>query len=828
MSLKPALARGRASARRVTAILFFCTTALAQQTTATSPFRDAENLLAEHRLAEARTETLKQLGAHPTVDGYNLLGIIESNQQAFSAAIEAFQHALRLKPGSPKTLNNLGNVYAAQHQFALAERQFRSALRADAANADANYNLGVLLMMKGSSAVAIPYLQRVHSPQAQLNLVRAYLQTHRTAEAMRTAENAAEQNKNNVQVQFSLGVLMASEHQYQFSERVLAQAASLQPESMEILYNFAQVLLHTGENAKAELILNRAIKLQPENADALYLLAQSYSGQSRPLDALDALVRAHKIAPENVDIISLMAQITMSQNYFEDAIPLLESGLRLAPKRPDLLAALGQSYFMAGKTEKAIEEFNLLLDIEKSARSYAFLGLSYRNLGRFDEAKTYFQRGIALDPHSSTCLFNLGFIAERQGDAVAAERYFKETLKYNPKYSDALLELANLHSAAKRLSQAEELLRRYVKVAPEPANGYYKLAMIERSLHETEAANRDLNVFRTMSKNAQAGPYPFEHLFDYLNTRSELGAGARTQLDITELQAEIGRHPNQPQNLYMLAEAYLKAGKIDEARDTIGALDKLSSNDYRTLNGTGVLLSRYRCYDDAVEHFKLAMQANPNSDEVRFNLANAYFEKHQYSQALDLANQISEQGKNDDAYLTLKGDIYAHLGENEKAAEIFRNAVARNPDNDQNYLSLALINLRSNELAEAQRTLAKGQQRIPGSGKISWGLGLAAVMAGDTEEAASRFERTIELLPEWAGAYSTLGVLYFQVGKIEKAREVLNRFKESSVGPSLDISRIEQVLERASSPSAKTTGALSAENRQQLLQFALSLSDRTL
>jgi len=828
MSLKAVLASGRASARRASAVLFLTATAFAQQNPAGSPFRVAEDLLAQHRLAEARTETLDQLKSHPTVDGYNLLGIIQSNQQDFGAAIASFQHALRIKPGFPKTLNNLGNVYAAQHQFEPAERQFRAALRTDPANADANYNLGVLLMMKGAPAGAIPYLQRVKSPQAQLNLVRAYLQAHRTADATRTAESLSEHNKDNVQVQFSLGVLMASEHQYSVAQHALDRAAALQPDSPEILYNYAQVLLRTGENAKAELILNRATKLQQDNADALYLLAQSYSGQSRPLDALDALVRAHKMAPDNVDIISLMAQITMSQNYFEDAIPLLESGLKIAPKRPDLLAALGQSYFMAGKTEKAIEEFNRLLDIEKSARSYAFLGLSYRNLGRFDEAKTYFQRGIALDPHSPTCLFNLGFIAERQGDAAVAERYFQETLKYNPKYSDALLELANIQSAAKKFSQAAELLRRYVKVAPDPANGYYKLAMVERSLHETEAANRDLNVFKTMSKNAQAGPYPFEHLFDYLNNRAELGAGARTQLDITELQAEIQRHPNQPQNLYMLAEAYLKAEKTDDARKTIEELDKLSQSDYRTLNGTGVLLTRYRLYDDAIAHFDLAMQANPGSDEVKFNLANAYFEKRQYSKSLEFVNQISETGQKDDACLTLTGDIYAHIGEAAKAAEIFRDAIVRNPDNDQNYLSLALIDLRSHDLSAAQQTLAKGQSRIPGSGKIYWGLGLAAAMEGKTDEAASRFERTIELLPEWAGAYSTLGVLYFQIGKIEKAREVLNRFKESSVGPSLDISRIEQVLDRATAPADNSKGTLTAENRQQLLQFALSLSDRTL
>ena len=810
------------------ASLLFCGTMLCAEQNVSSPFREAENLLAQHRLAEARTEVLQQLKSHPTVDGYNLLGIIESNQQNFDAAVDAFQHALRIKPGSSRTRTNLGNVYAAERRFDLAERELRAAVRLDPADSDANYNLGALLMMKKAYAEAIPFLQRVHSPQAQLNLVQAYLQTHRTPDALRVADQVASHSKDNVQVQFSLGVLLAANHQYQMAQRLLEHADALQPENFEILYNLGQVLIHTGENAKAQLILSRAARLQPENADALYLLAQSYSGQSRPLDALDALVRARKIAPDNVEIISLMAQITMSQNYFEDAIPLLESGLKIAPKRPDLLAALGQSYFMAGKTEKAIEEFNLLLDIEKSARSYAFLGLSYRNLGRFDEAKTYFRRGLALDSQSATCLFNLGFIAERQGDAATAERYFQDTLKYNPKYSDALLELANIRSAAKRLPEAEELLRRYVKVAPDPANGYYKLAMVERSLHETEAANRDLNVFKTLSKNAQAGPYPFEHLFDYLNNRSELAAGARTQLDITELQAEIQRHPNQPQNLYMLTEAYLKAGRIDEARKTINELDGLTSSDYRTLNGTGVLLTRYHLYDDAIEHFKSALQANPNSDEVRFNLANAYFEKRQYPLALEIANQVSEGGRNDDAYLTLMGDIYAHLGENGKAAQIFEDAISRNPDNDQNYLSLALVDLRSNDLDAAQKTLAKGQQRIPESGKIAWGLGLAAVMAGNANKAAAHFERAIELLPEWPGAYSTLGVLYFQTGRIDKAKEVLNRFKDSSAGPSLDISRIEQILDRAGAPASNTTGPLTSENQQQLLQFALSLSDQTL
>src|SRR2546427_10334805 len=150
-------------------------------------------------------------------------------------------------------------------------------------------------------------------------------------------------------------------------------------------------------------------------------MAQVYSDQTRAVDALELLVRAHKLAPENTDIIFLLARVSMTQNYFEDAIPLLESGMKIAPKRADLHAALGESYFMSGKADKAIDEFKLLIDLDPSARSYAFMGLSYRHLGRFDEARKYFQEGLKLDPRNASCLFNMGYIEERQGNYAAAE-----------------------------------------------------------------------------------------------------------------------------------------------------------------------------------------------------------------------------------------------------------------------------------------------------------------------------------------------------------------------------------------------------------------------
>jgi tetratricopeptide (TPR) repeat protein len=792
---------------------------------------EAEALLREGRTAAAKSKIQEELQRDPrNADAYDLLGVACVNEKDFPGALEAFQHALKLAPNSVRTRNGIANVYVAQGKLDLAEQEFRTVLRVAPANRDANYNLGLVLLAQGTPAKAIPYFQRVRpaNRESKFNLTRAYLLSGRTSEGLRSATELSNENRDDVQIHVTLGVLLAAQKQYRAAQLELEKANALQPETFEILHNLGQTYLRAGDYPKGELALNRALKLKPDSPETLYLLAQVYADEKKPVDALELLVRAHKLAPQNTDVIFFLARVSMTQNYFEDAIPLLESGLQIAPKRADLHAALGESYFMSGKTEKAVDEFKALIALDPSARSYAFMGLSYRHLGRFDEAKKYFQEGLKLDPRNGSCLFNMGYIEERQGNHAAAETFFQQVLKSNPDDSEALLEMANLRIAGKKFEEAAGLLRRYVKVSRDPASGYYKLAMVERNLHQTEAAQRDLNVFQTLSKNASTGPYPYQHLFDYLDNRATLSPRERTQLDLTQLTEQIQKHPDQPQDLYLLAEAYLKLGKAEEARKSIAQLDQLSASDYRTQTGVGVLLARYRLYDEAIQHFQSALRANPDSDDVKFDLADAYFRKSLYAQALETAQQVSVAGQQDDTYLALLGDIQAHLGDTKRATEIYRDAIRRNPDNDQYYLSLTLVQLRSSDVRGATETLQQGLARIPGSGKILWGLGLISVLEGNTQQAAQRLERAVELLPEWAGSYSTLGVFYYQTGQIEKAREVLNRFKGSNAAGGLDVNRIEQALSRAPGQSGSASEPMPLVARQQLLQLALSLAERTL
>src|SRR5271169_2218792 len=450
----------------------------AQQPPKISPLlQEAEDLLSNGSIDEAKKKIEEELENNPSsVEGYNLRGIIYTDQKDFTNALEAYTRALKINPNSTRTINNLGHLYVAQNKLDLAEKEFKKVLLLEPGNRDGNYNLGLLLMATGSPVAAISHFQRIHPPDTatRFNLIRAYLRAGRTAEGLKLATDLSAENKDDVQLQFTLGVLLASEKQYRPAQLELEKADALQPETLEILYALGQTYLRSGDYAKAELMLNRAVKLKPDSPETLYVLAQVYQKQNRSVDALDLLVRAHKLAPENTDIIFLLARVSMSQNYYEDAIPLLESGVKLAPQRADLHAALGESYFKTEKTEKAIAEFQKLIELEPTAQSYAFMGISYRRLGRFDKAREYFEAGLKRDPHNASCLFNLGYIEERQGHPARAEEFYQQALRSNPDFSEALLQLADLRIASKRFEEAAVLLRRYVKVSRDPAPGYYK------------------------------------------------------------------------------------------------------------------------------------------------------------------------------------------------------------------------------------------------------------------------------------------------------------------------------------------------------------------
>jgi tetratricopeptide (TPR) repeat protein len=798
---------------------------------ATRHFKEAQELLRQGNPDGALAAVEAGLKAAPqSVQGLTLLGIIYERKGDSARAVAAFQRALQADPQSAPAHNGLGGIYFAGKKVDLAEKEFRETLRYHPRDRDANYNLGSLLLARNDARRAIVYFSRVQppSPEALFNLAQAYFATSQKAKAIEVVKSLSENAKNDVRTHFTLGILLAGQRQYTDAMHEFETANALQPGTFEILHNLGQAYLKNGDNEKAKGVLDRALKLLPDSAETLYLLAQTYSNEGKDLDALELLVKAHKLAPRNTDVIFLMARLSMKQSFYEDAIPLLEEGLKVDPNRPNLLAALGECYFMMGKVSQAKDTFQTLLQVDPSARSYAFMGLCYRNLGRFDEATKYFEQGLKVDPRDASCLYNMGYIESRQGYYDAGEKWLRQALEVEPNFYEALLELGNLKMHQKKFEDAIPLLRKCAQLHPHPAPVYYRLATAERSLHQTEAAERDLKIFQTLSKDPTPDPYPFQHLYEYLNQRANLSPQQKTRIDLAELEKEAKVHSGQPRNFYLLAEAYLKLGRVEEAKQAIARLDQLSQGDFRTTVGVGVLLARYRLYSEAIARFERALESNPNSDDVWYDLAGAYFRQRNYADALTAAQHVSPQGQKDASYLALLADIFAHLGQTGEAVKLLRQHIAENPDQDQAYLSLALVYLRAGNISDAREALQQGLTRTPDSGELLWGMGVLSVMEGQAEKAEQYFKKSVDLLPGWPGSYSALGVLYYQTGQIDKARQTLEQFRQGGPRGALDVQRIEQAL--SATPENAAAGKvreLAPQARQQFLQIALAFADQS-
>lgn len=791
-------------------------------------FAQAQQDLARGSLRAALHETKEGLHLSPqSIAGLNLSGSILARQGESAQALNSFKTALRLNPQSVETHDHLGSFYASQREFGPAEREFRATLRLSPQNRVANYNLGAILLSQHHARSALPFLLRVRpaGTASRVDLVEAYLETHQFVQALARARSLSGDSTRNLRVHFSLGVLLDSAGQFKPAIHELELADALKPETFEILQELGKAYLNEGDYAKADAVFGRALALNPNSVDALYLEAQTYAQEKKTLQAFQLLFKARKLAPKNTDVIDLLARLSMNLAYYSDAIPLLEEGVRIDPKQPDLHAALGESYYSAGRIADAYRQFRLLIQLDPSASSYAFMGLYYLHQGQFADAQKYFRMGLEKRPGDPRCLFNLGAIADKQGNYPAAEKFLGKALAANPNDGNALLELAAVKMNEKKYVQAIPLLRRGLKFKPNQPQAYYRLAMAERNLHQNQAAARNLKIFETLAKNPARMPMPFQHFFESVSRKASLTPKQQAEADLGEISRQIKQHPARPRNFYLLAETDLKLGQAQQALAALARFRQLSGGDARSMTGAGVLLARYRLYPYAIQYFQAALSADPASDEAKYDLADAYFETHHDAHAARWLKQISPQGQNDPSTLALLGDTEASLGGLADAEAILKRAAQMSPDDDRRYLSLSLVQIRAADLTGARQTLLEGQARIPDSGRILWGLGVLSVVEGDNQQAESDFEKALDLEPQWESSYSALGTFYFDTGQVAKATQTLDRYARIFPNGQLNVGALRRVLAEASREQPAGPVFLSPQARSQFLQMAVALAD---
>jgi tetratricopeptide (TPR) repeat protein len=187
--------------------------------------------------------------------------------------------------------------------------------------------------------------------------------------------------------------------------------------------------------------------------------------------------------------------------------------------------------------------------------------------------------------------------------------------------------------------------------------------------------------------------------------------------------------------LVLAALTYHHAGAFRDIETLWRSVIAKNPQGWLAHNNLGLELLRTDREDEALEHFRKAVELNPGFAEAQNNFA----------------NRLSRRGRVDEA-----------IGHYQKAIEL-------NPAyaEAQNNLGTAL--LRAGRTDEAIAALQKALEMDPQYAEAHNNLGNALQLAGRADEGATHFQKALELKPDYAGAHYNLANHFLQQRRASEA-----------------------------------------------------------
>jgi tetratricopeptide (TPR) repeat protein len=195
----------------------------------------------------------------------------------------------------------------------------------------------------------------------------------------------------------------------------------------------------------------------------------------------------------------------------------------------------------------------------------------------------------------------------------------------------------------------------------------------------------------------------------------------------------LAKNPESWMAHHNLAMDLQDAGRIDEAMEHYRAAIELNPKHYRAHNNLGLALAARGDLSEATEHYLAALEAKPDFAEAYNNLAVALADHGDYERAVvHLRRAVELEPKMLGAWLNLGRDLEAE-GKRQEALETYRKAVSILPAEEEAWRFLARALLKSGQLEEAAAAYRRAIALAPGRADLQ--AGLAVALASTTNNA---------------------------------------------------------------------------------------------
>jgi predicted Zn finger-like uncharacterized protein len=423
-----------------------------------------------------------------------------------------------------------------------------------------------------------------------------------------------------------------------------------------------------------------------------------------------------------------LARVAMAGRDWENVAKECDATLAATPHHPGalLLRAL-ERYTEKGDDTGALADLEeivsgpakRLASQDEVAQAHANRGRIFLASGRAGDARAAFAAALKLDPHNGDALVGQGTVYFEESRYTEALTRFDTALQARPRDELATSYDALTKIKLERLKEAKDQLLAARATFPKSMRIMFALAQADVALGNSGDAEKELR-----QAIDWASPKDPESVAPYIALATLLSSRNRDKEAAEVIEDGKSKLPDQ-------APVAVAFGEYDAAQGK---------------------------YDDAVAHFKHALELSPSSLSTHFKLGVTY----RHMRKPDLASQEFDQvlaiDKDYPGLALERGLLFEESGEVERALEQFKNALARAPNDADLQLRVGAAYVAIGQPEKALPMLRKVLEKRPTSAEANHYLGRAIFAnEGATTEAMRYLKRAVELDPNRAEYHLYVG-----------------------------------------------------------------------
>ncbi|WP_229417438.1 tetratricopeptide repeat protein [Massilia sp. Root418] len=466
----------------------------------------------------------------------------------------------------------------------------------------------------------------------------------------------------------------------------------LAPESDEAAQYFLGFSVLGDDLSEAEQVFAQRLKAAPANSRGLAMFQmQQFLLRAKDKAAAFALME-RVLAPYGQSLEShlVLAQGAHANGDAERAAREAQQAMRIKPDSELALLTMAQVTPDADAVTKMVNAFLAKYPNSREVRSaYARMLVEQK---QYDRAREQFQLLLKSQPDNPATLYALGIMSMQGNDVAAAEGYFKHFVEVVDKEggderdpTKALLILSQIAEERGDYAAAQAWLEQIDSGEPR------LLLTVKLKRAQLAARMGDLDGGRKQLADIKSED-PAE-LAQVAQTDAQLLRDAGRGNDAyAVLEDGVLRYPNSPDLLYDFALAAEKLGKTELMETSLRKVMEIAPDNHHAYNALGYSLAdRNQRLDEAYTLVEKALQMAPNDPFIMDSMGWVQYRQGRLKEAEATLRQAYTL-RNDPEIAVHLGEVLWAQGDQGGAQKLWREARAKDPQNDALKSTLARLN----------------------------------------------------------------------------------------------------------------------------------------